>query len=298
MNLRRIEQHAGSGAACSRAPTQSGDPLITVALPTHNRSEQLFRAAFESILSQTYQNIEIIVADNSSTTVDVAQIVASYGDPRVRYHRHPVNIGMAANWSWCVAEAAGDWISVFHDDDLMVPDHIRNVAKMARRYPEATLQFSAMQLIDGHGSPKEDPYWNHTMPRDSPQPGQLLVDYIAANFRNVICAPCVAVQGKVYKTALPFSSAPQFSTDLNMWLRILTTPGASFVAHRELGVYYRLHDGQMTKDFIHQVNRCFLIELFRVFLKLSLPAMASFLRRVIGIARRSLVFRLGWSKRG
>ncbi len=57
-------------------------PLVSVVMPNYNTPEVFLRAAIESILEQTYQNIEFIIIDDASTENDV-QIIKSYDDDRI-----------------------------------------------------------------------------------------------------------------------------------------------------------------------------------------------------------------------
>ena len=57
-------------------------PTVTVCIPTYNRPEML-RASLQSVLWQSYRDIEVIVSDNASVT-NTFEVVESFGDPRVR----------------------------------------------------------------------------------------------------------------------------------------------------------------------------------------------------------------------
>jgi glycosyltransferase involved in cell wall biosynthesis len=71
------------------------DATVTVAIPTRNRSRWL-RAALESALGQTYPKLRVVVSDNASTD-DTAQVVSSFADARLAYHRSDVDVGMFGN---------------------------------------------------------------------------------------------------------------------------------------------------------------------------------------------------------
>jgi len=67
-----------------------------------------------------YPDLEILVSDNCSTD-DTERVVRSFGDPRVRYVRHPENIGANNNFNYCIKEARGVYFLLFHDDDMIDP---------------------------------------------------------------------------------------------------------------------------------------------------------------------------------
>ena len=66
----------------------------SIVLPTYNRAWGL-EPALRSVLAQTEPSFEVIVMDDASTD-DTAKVAAAFVDPRVRYHRQPVNAGMVA----------------------------------------------------------------------------------------------------------------------------------------------------------------------------------------------------------
>jgi glycosyltransferase involved in cell wall biosynthesis len=76
-------------------------PLVTIAIPTFNRAAYLV-GAIESALAQTYDNIEVLISDNSSTD-DTQSVIRSSlrADTRVRSLTQTSNLGMVGNWNAC-----------------------------------------------------------------------------------------------------------------------------------------------------------------------------------------------------
>jgi glycosyltransferase involved in cell wall biosynthesis len=98
-------------------------PLVTIAIPTYNRADSYLRETLESALTQTYPNVEIVVADNNSTDATRA-VVASYADTRVRYFRHEFGIAPNDNFNFCLQQAKGAYFLMLHDDDKIDPEFI------------------------------------------------------------------------------------------------------------------------------------------------------------------------------
>lgn len=94
-------------------------PLVSVGLPTYNRVGTL-RRAIESVLSQDYPNLELIVCDNASSD-GTQQMCEEYArhDKRVVYCRQPANRGPQANFERALAEAHGEFFMWLGDDDWM-----------------------------------------------------------------------------------------------------------------------------------------------------------------------------------
>ncbi|HEX2679437.1 MAG TPA: glycosyltransferase family 2 protein [Polyangiales bacterium] len=92
---------------------------VTVGIPTRNRAE-LVSQAVQSVLAQTHTDLEIVISDNASTDDTVARL-SQLRDPRVVLLRQETNIGMAGNWSACLAAATGELFLLLSDDDLLDP---------------------------------------------------------------------------------------------------------------------------------------------------------------------------------
>lgn len=99
------------------------DPLVSVILPTHNRA-QLVDRAIRSVLAQSYPSFELIVVDDASDD-ETPQLVRAFDDPRVRYLQLESNRRAAAARNLGVEEARGDLLAFQDDDDIWLPDKLR-----------------------------------------------------------------------------------------------------------------------------------------------------------------------------
>lgn len=77
----------------------------------------------ESVLSQTYSDLELIVVDDGSTD-DTEAVVKSFSDPRVRYVKQPQNGGACKARNRGIAEARGDYIAFQDSDDKWLPEKL------------------------------------------------------------------------------------------------------------------------------------------------------------------------------
>lgn len=101
-------------------------PLLTIAIPTYNRSNEL--EVLLTVLAPQLVNhpeIELYVSDNASPDDTPALIQRFQADGLVvRYHRHPENIGSDANFLSCFQAARGRYFWLFGDDDIILPGAI------------------------------------------------------------------------------------------------------------------------------------------------------------------------------
>lgn len=100
-------------------------PLVSVGLPTYNRPE-LLKRALDSLLSQTYQNLEIIISDNASPDPSVEAIAKIYckRDSRVQYIRSVENTGAIRNFWSVLSFCSGEYFMWAADDDEWESDFI------------------------------------------------------------------------------------------------------------------------------------------------------------------------------
>jgi glycosyltransferase involved in cell wall biosynthesis len=126
-------------------------PKVTIGIPTYNRADGYLKQTLESALNQTYQNLEIIVADNCST--DNTKIyVNSISDPRIRYFRHNKNIQPNDNFNFCVEQAKGDYFLLLHDDDLIDDDFVETCMNSVYHNTDIGIILTGTRTIDGSGN--------------------------------------------------------------------------------------------------------------------------------------------------
>jgi len=124
------------GGSSGQIDVRSEPFLVSVIIPTHDRPD-LLRRALGSVLTQTYERLEIIVVDDASK-VDVAPIIAYFQDDRIRLLRHENNQGASIARNDGIADAKGAYVAFLDDDDEMFPDkiaaHMEDLAKKGWRY--------------------------------------------------------------------------------------------------------------------------------------------------------------------
>lgn len=170
----------------SGARDRSG-PLVSIGMPVYN-GENFLRFALESVLSQTYGNLEILIADNAST--DATEAICrefAQRDSRIRYHRHPENLGASDNHDYVFFNTSGPYFKIVAHDDVIEPTFVERCVEKLEANPDAALAFARIQHIDETGKRKEliD---EHLGNMDHPDPavrlGRLLgrVNYAATVF--------------------------------------------------------------------------------------------------------------------
>lgn len=114
-------------------------PLVSVCIPTYNRAEGL-RRAVQAVQQGEWANIEIIISDNGSgdSTEAVGRALAA-ADPRIRYFRHPANLGPTRNFAFARAQARGKYFAWCGDDDWFAPDYLRRCVETLEGEPRLVM---------------------------------------------------------------------------------------------------------------------------------------------------------------
>jgi glycosyltransferase involved in cell wall biosynthesis len=107
------------------APVSEPEPLVSVGIPTYNRPEGL-RRTLNCITAQTYRNLEIIVSDNCSPSLEPARIAREFAgrDGRIVFHRQDPSLGMLGNFRFVLDRARGPLFMWAADDDEWAPRFI------------------------------------------------------------------------------------------------------------------------------------------------------------------------------
>lgn len=95
---------------------------VSLCIPTYNRAH-LLPYAVNSVLNQTYNDFELIITDDGSKD-NTAEVVSQWNDSRIRYIRHPQNIGRSKNMRSGFDAATGDYFIKFDDDDALTPEFL------------------------------------------------------------------------------------------------------------------------------------------------------------------------------
>ena len=121
--------------------------LISVVVPAW-RAEKTLAATLDSILCQTWRELEVLVVDDASPDGTLA-LAESYAakDFRVRVLRQSENGGVSKARNRGVREARGEWIAFLDSDDLWMPEKLERQMALAAQHPEAGLFFTGSAFI-------------------------------------------------------------------------------------------------------------------------------------------------------
>src|SRR5699024_744473 len=101
------------------------ESLVSVIIPTFKRKKEIVRRAVKSVMAQTYQNIEIIIVDDSPEefqgSIKIKEYLDSLKDERVKYIKHSENKGANAARNTGIRNSKGNFLAFLDDDDEWLP---------------------------------------------------------------------------------------------------------------------------------------------------------------------------------
>lgn len=145
-------------------------PRVTIGVPVYN-GERYLPACLDSLVAQTFTDLEIIVCDNASTD-RTAAIAAAYAarDARVRYHRNPTNIGCPLNFTRVFELCRTPFFRWASADDLSAPTFVERCVEVLDARPEVVQVYPRTLFVDGEGRVTgeyvDDIYTTETRPSD------------------------------------------------------------------------------------------------------------------------------------
>lgn len=221
-------------------------PLVTICVPTWN-SASYVRESLDSILAQDYPNYEVVVSDNCSGdgTQDILREYERAG--RIRLNCNEKNIGAGANFNLLIGLARGEFVAIYHSDDVYDAGIVSASAAVLLSRPDVGLVGTMARVISSDGSHRYD----YRLPDRLRRPGLGTFDFdeamlgttLLAGDRIFLVTPSVMVRRAAYDEFGLFDQ-PGYAAavDYEMWLRIA---GRYLIAviDRPL-MCYRIHDMQ------------------------------------------------------
>jgi glycosyltransferase involved in cell wall biosynthesis len=119
--------------------------VVSVCIRAYERTDELAQA-IESVLAQTYGDLEVVVSDDSGC---LGAVVERFGDPRVRYVANPSPTGPAGNLRHAMKHARGDVLALLNDDDWWEPGFLAACIEVLEADPDVDVVFTDQWLSVG-----------------------------------------------------------------------------------------------------------------------------------------------------
>lgn len=211
---------------------------VSVVMPVYN-AEAYLREAIDSVLAQTYEDIELIIVDDGSTD-GTEFIVRSYNDDRIIYHKVEHN-GISEALNYGIRESRGKYIARMDGDDIMFPDRIEYQVNFMEEHKEVDVLGGGYEMIGETGG-KSIIFGNNGF-----------VSISDMKNGNVVAHPTVMMR-KSSMLRLPFLYEKLYDgvEDYKMWYTAITH-GLKVFNDPKVVLYYR--QGHMDENKVKNSNK-------------------------------------------
>ncbi len=227
---------------------------VSVVMAVHNGQEYL-REAVESVLLQTYTDLELIIVNDASTD-KTGEILERIADERVTVIHLAENRGAAAALNLGIEQAKGDWIAIHDADDISYPNRIERQMRYLQDRPGTVAVGSFIECISGR---------DHIPPRYLYGLEQIINRVQSSEeISEELYQTCHLTHGTMLFSKKTFMELGQYdpnlkiSYDYDLWTRLVTAGRIEKIPEK---LYkYRLHGGSLTKkNPLQNINEMFYI---------------------------------------
>jgi glycosyltransferase involved in cell wall biosynthesis len=218
------------------------EKMISVVIPAYNH-EKFIGAAIDSVLEQSWQNLELLIIDDGSTD-RTAEVIKSYDDPRLSYF-YQENQDAFNTINRGLGMARGEYVAILNSDDVYTTDRLeRMVAR--QKSTGAQCLFSDVIPIDDEGGEFVDPdfgwnVWHRKNRAFFRECGELYTAFLKGNF--MVTTSNLFMTGEAVKRVGKFCSL-RYLHDYDFIFRMmLAHPVAVEYLQDEKLLYYRIHGG-------------------------------------------------------
>lgn len=225
-------------------------PLVSVVVPVLNGLPHL-KTLTDSILEQTYGNLDIVFSDGGSTDGS-GEYLQGINDPRVRIVTIPRSATAAMNWTNATNAARGEYIKLVCQDDVLKPAAIQLQVSDLQKHPSAVMATARRDIIDAHDkvvySPRGLSTLLHKHGEAIPTIDAIRTCYVKGT--NVFGEPlAVLFRAEALKSVMPWNDENPLMLDLSTYERI--APLGDVVIRRDSVGAFRVSTASWSTRIAH-----------------------------------------------
>lgn len=228
-------------------------PLVSIVLPVYN-GEKYLKESLDSVLTQTYQNWELVIINDGSTD-GTENLILNYKDQRIKYFPNDGNKGIIYSLNRGLRESKGEYIARLDADDIALPFRIEKQVVFMSENPDYTLCGTYFQTIDSKGKFLK----NVAFPSNNRDAQSYLL------LHNCFCHSAIMMRSLIAKD-LQYDEKFQICEDYDLWYRISRL--GKILNLPEYATLYRVHDNNMSTrkseimfTHVHKINKRILDDL-------------------------------------
>ncbi len=213
--------------------------LVSIVIPAFNH-EKFVRAAIESVISQSYENWELIIINDGSTDNTGAVIDEFAGSEKIKII-HQENRGLSAVLNQGLEMAQGEYFGFLPSDDMFYRDKLLIQVDFLNKHHSTAGVGSFQTLVDEQGRHIEDRHMEKWFSYEPCSRSDFLLKLLERNF---VPAPSMLLKTQTVREAGGFDVNCRYMQDYDLWFRILKNHDMNILP-RPL-IYYRWHGGNLT----------------------------------------------------
>lgn len=216
---------------------QREEPLVSVILPVYNGADFVGQT-IESILGQTYQNMEIIIVDDASTDCSL-EVIRSYQDPRIKVVACEKNRNVAYSGNIGFKAAKGKYVALIGHDDLWKQNKLEKQIAFLEEHPSYSSCFTRMDVIDEDQMVCKGSFLYQVISEtDRPAKAWIRKLFLEGNY---FCAPSACIRKEMLDRAGYYRLALLQLQDYDLWLRLFLQ-GEVYIYPEKLTCYRQFTD--------------------------------------------------------
>ena len=217
---------------------KSTQPLVSVIIPAYN-AEDYINESIQSMLDQSYVNIEIIIINDASTD-NTKNIIETYNDNRITLINNPNNLGCAASLNVGINASTGKYIARMDSDDISLPNRIHTQVTLLEKHEEIA---GCGTWIKTFGQQAE--IWKYPV-----KSNRLKCELL---FRCELAHPTTMYRRDILnKYQIRYNDKIKYVEDYDFWRQIIEHEKLCNISEPLL--LYRIHDSNISRSNITEKN--------------------------------------------
>lgn len=234
-------------------------PLVSIIMPVFN-SEKYLKKAIESILNQTYENIELIIIDDNSSDGSI-DIINSFNSKKIKFFQNQKNMGVSAARNKAIDLSNGKYLALMDSDDISFIYRIEKQVNFLEKNSDYGLIGGHYERFSEVGFFKKKKIHRQSLIQEENQ--------VKLNFMGSIAAPTTMFRASIVKeNKIYFDTNLKIAEDYDFWRRIGLFSKVTNID--EILVYYRKHSNNtMNKKELAYLHTTIAIRKSLDYLKIS-----------------------------
>jgi len=215
------------------------NPKVSVLIPSYNQ-ENVIEQTVLSALTQNYDNLEVVVSDDSSAdrTPQILREIQEKHSKRLKIFLHQNNLGVTKNHTRGLVECGGDFIAFQDGDDLFLPGKIKKQVEFMLEHPDCSISSHDVDVFDSE-TDQTLYLWSQRFGQRGGGPRELV------RYGNYLSSVSVMVR-RAHLPEYGYDDRIRIGSDWLLWLEVLSRGKGRICYLDEVLARYRRHAGNLT----------------------------------------------------